>query len=239
MVKDRSYITNALIAIIFSFFASSCQANINVKALQRKPSQQEKARPNITYGELIAHPKSEYLMFPVIGVYSDNDQPANNWLFSSSSETEKRIHNIVFYDKKEGKSYLLLRNKAWILSYDLIERNAPGRATKRFWLYRIINKDTNGDQQLTTEDAIIGYISDLSGRNLKQITPNNSQMKNWKVIESMGSIFIQILKNTNNDKKITEKDTSNYIRINLDNLETITEVFTPDTEEEIKSILHK
>ncbi|MEB3177599.1 MAG: hypothetical protein VKL59_00935 [Nostocaceae cyanobacterium] len=239
MVKGISYLTNALIAIIFSCFASSCQANINLKTLQRKPNQQEKAIPNITYGELLAHPKSEYLMFPVIGVYSENKQLASNWFSSHSSETKNKIHNIVFYDKKEGTSYLLLRNKAWILSYDLIERNAPGRGSKRFWLYRIINKDTNGDQQLTTEDAIIGYISDLSGRNLKQITPNNSQMKNWKVIESMGSIFIQIIKNTNNDKKITEEDTSNYIRINLDNIETVTEVFTPDTEEEIKSILNK
>jgi hypothetical protein len=240
MVKRTFYITTA-ITIILSLLTASCRANINLKALQKNSTKQEKPKPNMTftYGELLANEKSDYLMFPVIGVYLDNNRASNYLMPSGSYDKGKNIYNMIFYDKKEGAPYLLLRSKALINSYEFIERKVPGSETKRFMFYGIINKDTNGDQKLTTEDAIIGYISDSSGRNLRQITPSNTQMQNWKVIQSLGSIFIKIVKDTNNDKKFTAQDVSNYVRVNLDNPGTITEVFGTNTEEQIKSIIDK
>lgn len=57
-----------------------------------------------------------------------------------------------------------------------MEVKAANKPTTRVWLYRIIDQDTNTDKKLNGEDATIGYLSDLSGKNLQQITPNNTRI---------------------------------------------------------------
>jgi hypothetical protein len=98
---------------------------------------------------------------------------------------------------------------------------------------------TNGDQKLDTQDAKIGYLSDLSGNNLQQITPNNSQILNWTLVQSAGAIFIKILKDSDNDQKFTEKDETNFIRVNLDKPVIGSEIISDEIEQKIKSLLVK
>lgn len=57
-----------------------------------------------------------------------------------------------------------------------MEVKAANKPTTRVWLYRIIDQDTNTDKKLNGEDATIGYLSDLSGKNLQQITLNNTRI---------------------------------------------------------------
>ncbi|PMB45683.1 hypothetical protein CEN39_26830, partial [Fischerella thermalis CCMEE 5201] len=143
------------------------------------------------------------------------------------------------YGKKDGKTNILLNKKAIINGFDLLEEKKAGKSSSRYWLYQIIDSDTNGDQKLDTQDAKIGYLSDLSGNNLQQITPNNSQILNWTLVQSAGAIFIKILKDSDNDQKFTEKDETNFIRVNLDKPVIGSEIISDEIEQKIKSLLVK
>ena len=229
------------IAIILSSFCLSCQESIQKEIdqnLQQK-SAEKKAEPNVSYGDLVIKEQSDYLLIPVT-LSSDKNQSREN-IFDSSSSYEKRdsIHNIIFYRKQNGETSLLLNKKAIITSFDFLEKKEKDKPPIRFWLYKIINTDTTKDKKLNEEDASIGYLSDISGKNLQQITPNNTQMLSWNVVSSINAIFIKIIKDSDSDKKFTSRDKTTFIKVNLDKPGIGTEIINEQLEQEIKSIIGK
>lgn len=212
----------------------SCEGGITRKSEQTQATAQQKSEQNLVYGELIVKEQSDYLMIPV-GLTDKNQDR----LYSYENRYNYYYNNIIFYRKKDGETNILLNKKAIINGFDLLEEKKAGKSSSRYWLYQIIDSDTNGDQKLDTQDAKIGYLSDLSGNNLQQITPNNSQILNWTLVQSAGTIFIKILKDSDNDRKFTEKDETNFIRVNLDKPVIGSEIISDEIEQKIKSLLVK
>lgn len=212
----------------------SCEGGITRKSEQTQATAQQKSEQNLVYGELIVKEQSDYLMIPV-GLTDKNQDR----LYSYENRHNYYYNNIIFYRKKDGETNILLNKKAIINGFDLLEEKKAGKSSYRYWLYQIIDSDTNGDQKLDTQDAKIGYLSDLSGNNLQQITPNNSQILNWTLVQSAGTIFIKILKDSDNDRKFTEKDETNFIRVNLDKPVIGSEIISDEIEQKIKSLLVK
>ncbi|PMB38409.1 hypothetical protein CEN41_23720 [Fischerella thermalis CCMEE 5330] len=212
----------------------SCEGGITRKSEHTQATAQQKSEQNLVYGELTVKEQSDYLMIPV-GLTDKNQDR----LYSYENRYNYYYNNIIFYGKKDGKSNILLNKKAIINGFDLLEEKKAGKSSSRYWLYQIIDSDTNGDQKLDTQDAKIGYLSDLSGNNLQQITPNNSQILNWTLVQSAGAIFIKILKDSDNDQKFTEKDETNFIRVNLDKPVIGSEIISDEIEQKIKSLLVK
>jgi hypothetical protein len=175
-------------------------------------------------------------MIPV-SLAEDKNQSRKNLLDSSSYYERSNLYsNIIFYRKKDGVSHLWLNKKALISSFDLLERKQPGKPLTRFLLYRIIETDTNGDKKLTPEDATLGYLSNMSGKNLQQITPNNTQFLSWTVVQSIGAIFIKIIKDSDKEKKITERDETTFIKVDLDKPSIGTEIISDKIKQNIRSI---
>ena len=236
---NRSKLSIKIASIFVATVCISCNAKID----DRKESQanaQQTPQPNIVYGDLIIKEETDYLMIPV-SIFPDVNQGGNKGSlyggsFSRSSRDRKNIYNLIFYSKKDASTNTLLDKKAIIKSFDLIEKKAIGKPVKKFWLYRIIEKDTNIDGKLDYQDATIGYLSDLSGRNLQQITPDNTQLNSWNVVQSTGAIFLEITKDTDGDKKF---DTKSYIRVNLDNPGIGKDIISNQLEEKIKSYILK
>lgn len=226
-------------AIILAILSSSCQANVFRKAEQAKTSSiaEEKLQPNIVYGDLILKEQSDYLMIPV---NIKNDYPISRKISldsSAYSDKEIELYNIIFSHKKNGETHLLLNKKAIITTFDFLDKKEAGKPSTRFWLYRIIENDTNKDNKLNSQDAIIGYISDSSGKNLQQITPNNTQLISWTIVQSVGAIYLKILEDSDNDKKFTEKDKINFIKVNLNKPAIAAKIITDQIDQEIKSYL--
>ncbi|MBE9215105.1 hypothetical protein IQ247_20970 [Plectonema cf. radiosum LEGE 06105] len=228
---------NSVASIIIATLCFSCNSRVNTEKQQSQANAQQNPQPNIVYGDLIIKEESDYLMIPV-SIFPDANQGEKSWIEKSSRSYEDRqdIYNIIFYSKKDASTNALLDKKAIIKSFDLIERKATAEPIQRFWLYRIIQKDTNEDKKLDYQDATIGYLSDLSGRNLQQITPDNTQLNSWIVVQSTGAIFLEITKDTNKDQKF---DTKKYIRVNLDNPSIGKEIITNQLEDQIKSYILK
>ena len=232
-------ILKLIVSIIVATASISCNASVNRNNQQSQVNAQQTPQPNIVYGNLIINEKSDYLMIPV-SIFPDMNQDEKSWInkasSSSSYRNQKNIYNLIFYSKKDASKNILLDRKAIIKSFDLIEKKQTGQPIKRFWLYRIVEKDTNGDKKLNYQDATIGYLSDLSGRNLQKITPDNTQLNSWNIVQSTGAIFLEITKDTDNDKKF---DTKSYIRVNLDNPSIGKEIISNQVENEIKSYIVK
>ncbi|AFY56094.1 hypothetical protein Riv7116_3644 [Rivularia sp. PCC 7116] len=234
-----SLLIKSLASIIVATLTVSCNAQVDRTRQQSQVNAQQTPQPNLVYGDMIIKKESDYLMIPV-SIFPDANQGEKSWTnlssssYSRSYKDRKNVYNLIFYSKKDASINTLLDKKAIIKSFDLIEKKTIGQPRKRFWLYRIIEQDTNKDNKLNYQDATIGYLSDLSGRNLQQITPNNTQLNGWNVVQSTGAIFLEITKDTNNDQRF---DTKSYMRVNLDNPGIGKEIISSDLENQIKSYI--
>ncbi|WP_026736684.1 hypothetical protein [Fischerella sp. PCC 9605] len=232
---NHSFFKRIAALTIVAILSFSCEGTVTRQTEQTKANAQQQLQPNLFYGDIIIKEESDYLMIPV-GLADKNQDRFN---LSSSYENPKSYYNIIFYSKKDGKTHLLLSKKAIIHAFDLLDYKKAGKSSTKFWLYQIVDSDTNGDKKLDYQDARIGYISDFSGKNLKQITPDNTQILNSTIVQSAGAIFIKILKDSDNDKKFTEKDETNFIKVNLDNPTVGSEIINDETEQQIKSLVVK
>ncbi|MBW4643736.1 MAG: hypothetical protein KME23_12230 [Goleter apudmare HA4340-LM2] len=225
------------LATIIATVSASCGGNVARNTAQTNANAVDKPKPetNIFYGDLIVKTQSDYLMIPV-NITEKDTESENNFKFSRYESKYSKLSNIIFYQKSDGATNLLLNKKALINSFDLLETKSASNVVTRVWLYRIIEQDGNGDQKLNEKDAVIGYISDLSGKNLQQITPNNTQLINWVVIPSQNAIFLKVLKDSDNDKKFTQDDKTSFLRVSLDKPSMGTEIISEQIEQEIKSI---
>ncbi len=237
-MKKYTLLKKIATAIIIGLVSFSCEPEVTRNGEQAKATDQTKSESNIIYGNLIIKEQSDYLMIPVNFTDQDRNQD-NNLSVSRSYGKSSSLYNIVFYRKQDGEAHLLLNKKALINSFDFLEVKTTNQAVTRIWLYKIIDQDTNGDKKINTDDAIVGYISDLSGKNLQQITPNNTQVLNWVVVPSQNAIFIKILKDSNNDKKFSAEDNTNFVRVNLDRPGIGTEIISDRLEQEVKSYIVK
>lgn len=232
-----SFLRKISTAIILSTFLLSCRSSVNREDQSTKATavsqKQTSVKQNIVYGDLVIKEQSDYIMIPVSLSGTGNQRLLRG---SSSYERTNLYSNIIFYCKKDGETHLLLNKKAVIFYFDFLEKKGQGKPPTNFLLYRIVDKDTNGDKKLTPEDASIGYLSDLSGKNLRQITPNNTQLVNWTVVQSIGTLFAKIIRDSDNDKRFTERDETTLLKVSLDNPTIGTEMISDRIKQQIKSL---
>jgi len=237
-MKNYTFLKKITTAIIIAVVSFSCEPEVTRNGEQAKATDKPKPESNIIYGDLLIKEQSDYLMIPVN--LPDQEREKNgNLSLSRSYERSNNLYNIIFYRKQDGEAHLLLNKKAVINSFELLEVKAANKPITRLWLYKIIDQDTNADKKINTNDAIVGYISDLSGKNLQQITPNNTQIINWVLLPSQNAIFLKIIKDSNNDQKFTGEDNTNFVRVNLDQPGIGTEIISDRLEQEIKSYILK
>ncbi|WP_448266792.1 hypothetical protein [Nostoc sp. DSM 114159] len=239
-MKNYRFLNKITTAMIVAALSFSCKSSVSKNAEQAKATEKPKPQQNLIYGDLIIKEQSDYLMIPVSLVEQNEDKGIDlNLSRSYEKERNNQFYNIIFYQKQGGEAHLLLNKKAIIASFDFLEVKAANKPTTRVWLYKIIDQDTNIDKKLNSEDATIGYLSDVSGKNLQQITPNNTRIISWVVVPGQNAIFLKILKDSDNDKKFTKEDKTNFVRVNLDKIGMGTEIISDQIEQEIKSYVFK
>ncbi len=238
-MKNYKFLNKITTAIIIATLSFSCRSSVSRNADQAKATDKPKPQQNLVYGDLIIKEQSDYLMVPVTLPDQNTDKGIDLSLSRSYERKNQLLYNLIFYGKQNGEAHLLLNKKAIITSFDLLEVKAAEKPTTRVWLYRIIDQDTNTDKKLNSEDATIGYLSDLSGKNLQQITPNNTRIISWVVVPSQNAIFLKIIKDSDNDKNFTAEDKTNFVRVNLDKIGMGTEIISDQIEQEIKSYVFK
>lgn len=181
----------------------------------------------LEYGEVIIQDDVQEVIIPVgISVESYNRFSSSSKFHSQSDLYDANsllATNLIFYNPKNNKTHLLLEQKAVISQFNYLQnpdlnREVTNKITRRIAtaknqsppaqkiIYKIIDNDTDADGKLTRADAEIGYLSNLSGKELVQITPAQTKLLNWQLAPQTNMILISLQLDSNEDKKFTRED---------------------------------
>lgn len=198
------------------------------------------AKPNISYGELIFPEQSDYFIIPV---GFEGDEKSSKSIFSKDiyrdsayeSMSLMTIYNLIFHNQRTGASHLLLTENTLISSFQLInEENNEGQAIKnKFVFVEVIPEDTNQDGIRDRQDAVMGYIADASGKNLTQVTPDNTQLVFWQIDKPLGVMLMKVVQDSNNDRQFTVEDDISFITVPLGNPGIGPDIITPEMRQQI------
>lgn len=233
---------------------NSAQKQRGVRVIQPGRTEAiDRVTEKAVYADPIITDHSEYVMIPVeIREISKSDGAFGSikagYYGSSYSKITHiyhgfyfgRFNNVVFYNKNSGNSHLLLNKKALISSFYFPYEKEDGKdkPITKFLLFGISDKDTNGDGLINEKDAIVGHMSDLSGRNLQQVTPENTQLIDLRVDKNIDAIFLRIKKDSNNDKRFSDEDDISVFRINLSNPSAGMEIISDQISKKVNSIFN-
>lgn len=147
-------------------------------------------------------------------------------------------NNIIFYNKKTDETHLLLQKPAVISQFYFPHYNKEYTG-KKYWfiLLGINEEDTNEDGYINNEDAEMVYISDLSGKNTKQITPVNTQLIDWYIDISTNNILMKVLTDSNADKKFNKYDEVEILKTSISSPALGVEIISKEIKDTIKKIL--
>jgi len=160
-----------------------------------------------------------------------------------SRSTESNYWNIIFNNVVTGKSELLTRKKLLINNFKIGNyENRPINAptfSDQFIYYEITDSDFNGDKKLTSKDLNKLFISNLEGKAFIQISPKNYSVHSWKIDSNHNLILLDLIKDSNGDKELNDKDEIEYFVYNLKTGASAKPVFDDAFKNEVKVLAKK
>ena len=126
-------------------------------------------------------------------------------------------NNVLFCDRKSAECHLLLDRKAVICKIylpDPSQPKKPGNAPK-YLLFAIADEDTNGDGYINCDDAVVLYLSDLSGKSLTRLTPVDTQLVGIELVDSDDAAYARIRRKPPGAKGFRPDDESLILRVDL------------------------
>jgi hypothetical protein len=294
------------IATVLSFGVNACKSEESGLSVEKTTAQ---TAQNLEYGSIIVQARSEYLIVPV-GVSAPSYRSSDKFSTNSalSSDGTLLVTNLIFYSNNNSSSHLLLDKKAIISQFDYlsdrqvdtgqytekfnepVEEEESDRYLPEYLIYKIVESDTNGDEKRDLDDAELGYLSTLSGKNLQLITPKDTkliqweyeptnqriilsvredsnqdkqfdssdaiagyvynlksktlqkftpaktQLRDWYFDRKKNTILMKLKQDSNQDNKFSEEDESQLVKVNLNKLETKTDMIDQKTKDKIKSL---
>jgi hypothetical protein len=125
--------------------------------------------------------------------------------YINNNEDKFDIRNILFYNLKTGLTYPLISDTLHILSFALHKE-----FDKSLIFYRIVKNDINKDSIFNSHDPVMLFVSDIYGKNLTQITPDNEQFVDYFYYPQTQTILIKTIIDADKDKNFTNFDETNF-----------------------------
>lgn len=222
---------NIIVCILLSLY--SCNNENKTISTAEKTKTQNKTVVKIEYGESIIVAKEDLVIYPLIlnsGEYNSYE----------SRSVNSNYWNIIFHNLKTNQSTLLTEQKMVIGNFrignsEIIEKDGSN-VSQNFIYYEIINSDFNDDRKLTAEDQKKLFISTLEGKDLKQISPENYQLVNWKIDSLHGLILMQLTQDSDQNKKLDKNDSSVNFSYNLKTGAMATPIFDKNFEKKVTEL---
>lgn len=229
----KSYPLLGLLLSISTMLASCNFSESNLPLAESNTPKDNKST-NLTYGNFVYQEQANTVIIP-LQIKGDR-----GWNLSKASSVYSREYNnltvnFIFHNLDQNTSNLLLDRPAIITQYQQLLPQAQGENeskirdysgvdasrspqsnTGKHWLYHIVEEDTNQDETLSNQDAIRGYISDVSGNNLTPISPENSQLTAWFFAEEYAQVLMQVRTNPDENSEFSEQSPLGFYTYNLD-----------------------
>ena len=152
----------------------------------------------------------------------------------------RNCNNIIFYNKKNDETHLLLQKPAIISQFYFPYYDKEYAGEKYYFiLLGIREDDTNMDGYINTDDAETVYLSDLAGRTMFKITPDNTQLIDWFIDMPTKNILMKVRFDTNKDKKFNYYDEIEIVKTSIDSPVEAKKIIGKEIKANIKKILDK
>lgn len=211
----------------------------------------------LVYGDYKDLDSTDYLLIP-LGMKTLESQKGMHAKASSSDEERSGVttyqnfkynfysldfedcNNIIFYNKKTEETHLLLQKPA-IISQFYFPYYDDEYKGKKYWfiLLAIHEDDSNTDGYINAEDAERVYVADLSGANMIQINPDNTQLVDWYIDSATNNILMKVRYDSNDDRKFNYFDDVEILKTQIDNLAQGRAIINDEIKHNIQGILKK
>ena len=163
---------------------------------------------NLQFNNPTVLDSSDWVLYPLT---LEKLEETENGFKSSSYGRQCAYWNIAFYNTETKKTRLLSDSlKMLINSFspknNIIQSGQRSNKNERLIYYSITKTDYNQDEKLNSYDPKYLFVSDLSGQNFKQISPDNFDLIHWETINRTNKILIQVRNDSNKDKKFDNDD---------------------------------
>lgn len=173
-------------------------------------------------------PSSEVLNFTLNSGTSFYDRTAKEE-YINTDEDRFDIRNILFYDLKTNKTYPLVMDTLHILSFAMHKEFA-----KPMIFYRVVKNDYNKDSVFNSQDPVMLFVSDLYGRDFKQITPANEQFIDYTYYAQTQTILIKTILDSDTNKYFTSFDETNFREMKIDEPAMAREIFKKSLKDSLR-----
>ncbi|MBA3970745.1 MAG: hypothetical protein H0X46_01115 [Bacteroidetes bacterium] len=212
----------------------------------------------LVYGDYVDLDSTDFLLIPLgmktieekdgRGLRSKTDEEYSgshtgsyrNYKYNFYSLDFGNCNNIIFYNKKNDETHLLLQKPAIISQFYFPHYDKEYTGEKYYFILLGIREgDTNADGYINNEDAESVYLSDLSGKNMCRINSDNTQLVDWFIDISTNNILMKVRSDSNNDHKFNYYDEIDIVKTSISTPDIGKKIISKEIKANIKKILDK
>lgn len=123
------------------------------------------------------------------------------------------IRNLIFYNKFTGESRKLLDQKLHIISFSIHYEFGD----EPIIMYDVVKNDYNGDSLYNSSDPVMLFISDMSGNNFIQLTPEDETYLTYFYYSESDRLLLKVSKDGDGNKKFDPYDQTIFREVDLTN----------------------
>jgi hypothetical protein len=241
------------IAGLLCIISLSCGGSFSRDYSEKNSNYYNITEANIVYDQLVFPEASDYLIIPV-GFQAERQTKATIFLpntefgeyrigiKSSRQSSSMALYNMIFHHQKNGTSHLLLPQNAVIASFNWIEfKQVVNQKTvnQKLIFLEVIPQipQTKTESDPNTNHPRIAYIADTSGKNLTQLTPDQTKVVSWHLDKELGFMLLKVLQDSDKDGEFTPKDDTSFIRVNLNDPKIGSDIITEPMRKQINQKL--
>ncbi len=202
--------------IIFLYFLinlASCSQKQETFEQKENKEDEKVSNLKIQTHEYFEIDSSGIVVFPLQIAETDNSRLKGSF----DSGKKNAYWNIIFYNTSTGQKHWLSDKKILILNYETNYNSynssentgslsIDNYSSKNYIFYNMITEDFNQDKKLNYNDPTYLFISDKEGKNLRQISPSNFNVLDWKLIPKTNKIIINARKDVNGNKNFEDAE---------------------------------
>ncbi|WP_298895577.1 hypothetical protein [uncultured Psychroserpens sp.] len=223
---------NCITVFISIILLSACTKTDNRKVVEQTDgiTKEKNERKTVVMADLPIHIDStNYLIHPIgnyvfsrnksdYSEYDDYRSDSYSNTFDVSSNSGDRItgdiSNLKFQNVNSNELKPLTENTVSIRSI-LFLRKVFKKNGKGYFLYEVIDKDTNADGDLDFNDLKSIYISNLNGTAFRKLSPHLQDLVTWKMILEANKLFFKSIEDTDRNGEFNKKDKMHYFYLDL------------------------
>lgn len=247
-----------LVMVVFNKNRSDNTGGIRLVSNDSTMNNEPKNQQILVYGDYMDLDSTDFLLIP-LGMKTlekEEDKGLRSKSMDEYSETSTggyrsykynfysldfgNCNNIIFYNKKNDETHLLLQKPAIISQFYFPYYDKEYTGSKYYFiLVGIHENDSNTDGYINSDDAEVVYLTDLSGKNMFKITPDNTQLVDWFIDPPTKNILMKVRFDSNKDQKFDFYDEIEIMKTSIDSPVEAKVIIGKDIKANIKKILNK